>query len=117
MIPAKRLCGQAGMLSATLAAMICCATIGAASDYTTATGMQVETDVPKLFSHSRSSSALSPASARETDLGVAPLTRPGEGKSLRYRRALWELNDEYNRGGLTRPEYIQRKRNIEDLYD
>jgi hypothetical protein len=94
MIPAKRLCGQAGMLSAALAAMICSATIGAASDYTTATGMQIE-----------------------TDLGVAPLTRPGEGKSLRYRRALWELNDEYNRGGLTRPEYIQRKRNIEDLYD
>ncbi|MDP8298702.1 MAG: hypothetical protein P9L88_02190 [Candidatus Tantalella remota] len=128
------------VMSAALALTMSRATAGTAQDYTTATGMQVETDASKLlsrsrsssaaptigaretdasklFSHSRSSSASSPIGERETDFGVKPLVRPGEGKSLRYRRALWELNDEYDRGDLTGTEYIQRKRKIENLYD
>lgn len=52
----------------------------------------------------------------ETDLGIRPeedMTGPGVNK--RYVWEMRDLNDEYQAGGLTYTEYIQRKREIEDL--
>lgn len=37
--------------------------------------------------------------------------------SVQYRRAARDLDREYNAGGLTRTEYIQRKRDMEKVYE
>ena len=44
-----------------------------------------------------------------------PLEEASPGKSLRYKRILRDLDDEYQRGGLTKTEYIQRRRELDDL--
>jgi hypothetical protein len=65
----------------------------AAEEYKTATGLQ-----------------------EETDLGIRPeedLT--GTGADKRYVRQMRDLDDDYRSGGLTRTEYIQRKREIDSL--
>jgi hypothetical protein len=42
----------------------------------------------------------------------------GQGtKSVRYRRLMRDLDKDYREGSLTRTEYIQRKREINSLYD
>ncbi len=40
----------------------------------------------------------------------------GAQKSVKYRRSLRDLDKVYNSGGLTRTQYIQRKREIKALY-
>ena len=52
----------------------------------------------------------------ETDLGISPEEdMTGTGVDKRYVGEMRDLNDEYQAGGLTYTEYIQRKREIEDL--
>lgn len=60
-------------------------------EYPTATGEQVETDM-------------------DVPLEPDPSDSP---ESNRYIREMRGLNDEYEAGGLTRTEYIQRKREID----
>lgn len=38
-----------------------------------------------------------------------------QGKSVRYEAAMRDLDREYQAGGLTKTEYIQRKREIDNL--
>ena len=47
----------------------------------------------------------------ETDPSPEPLA--GSGKEPRYHRLMRNLDEEYQQGGLTKTEYIQRKRLIE----
>ncbi len=44
-------------------------------------------------------------------------TSGGSQHSLNYRTRMRDLDKEYQQGGLTKTEYIQRKREIEKLYD
>lgn len=50
----------------------------------------------------------------ETDMDIQPEPDPSDSpRSNRYIREMRGLNDEYDAGGLTWTEYIQRKREIE----
>ncbi|MGB2662223.1 MAG: hypothetical protein WBD04_07560 [Candidatus Omnitrophota bacterium] len=49
-------------------------------------------------------------------VGITPAFGQGS-KSVRYRRLMRDLDREYREGSLTRTEYIQRKREVNSLYD
>lgn len=44
-----------------------------------------------------------------------PVEEANPGKSTRDKRILRDLDDEYQRGGLTKTEYIQRRRELDNL--
>ena len=53
----------------------------------------------------------------ETDLGIPPLEDEDRlDKGPRYNRIRRGIAREYHAGGLTRTEYIQRKRELDALY-